>query len=148
MSQIAPIPNRWPVTNSPKIVSRNTCSLRYFFHCSLSYKATKQPLLILQNCEANHWVRMKKLKLFQHVRVCDRSQKQKDQMQITVAKYYLVEVVNPLTPISDEDRISPNNINTISSRQVVRIKKYINLGYYYYYWVINLFTIKFSELTL
>ena len=50
---------------------------------------------------------MKKLKLFQHVRVCDRFQKQKDQMQITVAKYYLVEVVNPLTPISDEDRISP-----------------------------------------
>ena len=59
---------------------------------------------------------MKKLKLFQHVRVCDRSQKQKDQMQITVAKYYLVEVVNPLTSISDEDRISPNSINTISSR--------------------------------
>ena len=28
-------------------------------------------------------------------------------MQITVPKYYLVEVVNPLTPISDEDRISP-----------------------------------------
>ena len=71
---------------------------------------------------------MKKLKLFQHVRVSDRFQKQKDQMQITVAKYYLVEVVNPLTPMSDEDRISPNNIHTISSRQVVRIKKYINLG--------------------
>ena len=30
--------------------------------------------------------------------------------------------------MSDEDRISPNRINTISSRQVVRIKKYINLG--------------------
>ena len=29
----------------------------------------------------------------------------------------------PLTPMSDQDRISPYNINTISSRQVMRIKK-------------------------
>ena len=34
--------------------------------------------------------------------------------------YYLL---NPLTPMSDQDRISPYNINTISSRQVMRIKK-------------------------
>ena len=33
---------------------------------------------------------------------------------------------NPLTPMSDQDRISPNNINTISSRKVTRIKKSIN----------------------
>ena len=31
-----------------------------------------------------------------------------------------------LTPMSDQDRISPYNINTISSRQVMRIKKNIN----------------------
>ena len=30
---------------------------------------------------------------------------------------------NPLTPMSDQDRISPYNINTISSRQVRRIKE-------------------------
>ena len=36
--------------------------------------------------------------------------------------------VNPLTPMSDQDRISPYNINTISTRQVMRIKKNINLG--------------------
>ena len=30
------------------------------------------------------------------------------------------------TPMSDQDRISPHNINTIPSRQVVRIKKNIN----------------------
>ena len=35
---------------------------------------------------------------------------------------------NPLTPTSDQDRISPYNINTISSRQVMRIKTNINLG--------------------
>ena len=34
--------------------------------------------------------------------------------------------VNPLTFMSDQDRISPYNINTISSRQVMRIKKNIN----------------------
>ena len=36
--------------------------------------------------------------------------------------------VNPLTPMSDQDKISPYNIDTISSRQVMRIKKNINLG--------------------
>ena len=35
-------------------------------------------------------------------------------------------IVNPLTPMSDQDRISPYKINTISSRQVMRIKKNIN----------------------
>ena len=36
--------------------------------------------------------------------------------------------VNPFTPTSDQDRISPYNINTISSRQVMRIEKNINHG--------------------
>ena len=35
---------------------------------------------------------------------------------------------NPLTPMSDQDRISPYYIFTISSRQVMRIKKNINKG--------------------
>ena len=32
-------------------------------------------------------------------------------------------LIDPLTPINDQDRISPHNIITISSRQVMRIKK-------------------------
>ena len=36
--------------------------------------------------------------------------------------------LNPFTPTSDQDRISPYNINTISSRQVMRIEKIINHG--------------------
>ena len=39
---------------------------------------------------------------------------------------YFAVLINPLTPMSDQDRISPYNINTISSRQVMRIKKNIN----------------------
>ena len=39
-----------------------------------------------------------------------------------------VKELYPLTPISDRDRISPYNITTISSRQVMRIKKTINKG--------------------
>ena len=35
---------------------------------------------------------------------------------------------NPLTHMGDQDRISPYNINSISNRQVMRIKKNINLG--------------------
>ena len=36
--------------------------------------------------------------------------------------------INLFTPTSDQDRISPYNINTISSRQVMRIEKNINHG--------------------
>ena len=32
-----------------------------------------------------------------------------------------IPLINPFTPISDQDRISPYNINTISCRQVLRI---------------------------
>ena len=36
--------------------------------------------------------------------------------------------VNPFTPTSDQDRISPYNINTISRRYVMRIEKNVNHG--------------------
>ena len=36
--------------------------------------------------------------------------------------------VQMLLTLSDQDRISPYNINTILSRQVMRIKKTVNLG--------------------
>ena len=47
----------------------------------------------------------------------------------------------PFTPTSDQDRISPYNIYTISSRQVMRIEKNINYG------IISWSNTKFSELT-
>ena len=34
--------------------------------------------------------------------------------------------LNSLVPMSDQDRLSPYNINTISTRRVMRIKKTIN----------------------
>ena len=37
-------------------------------------------------------------------------------------------VLSPLSLTSDQDRISPYTINTIASRQVVRIKKNTNWG--------------------
>ena len=47
--------------------------------------------------------------------------------------YFLLKFSNlrsdfTLTPTSDQDRISPYNINTISTRYVIRIKKTIDLG--------------------
>ena len=42
----------------------------------------------------------------------------------------LLEIFNPLTPMSDQDRISPYNINTESSRLVRRIKTKTQLGDY------------------
>ena len=49
--------------------------------------------------------------------------------------------LHPLTSMSDQNRISPYSINTISSRQGVRVKKNINLG------IISWSNAKFSELT-
>ena len=49
--------------------------------------------------------------------------------------------LNPFIPTSDQDRISPYNINTVSSRQVMRIEKNINYG------IISWSNAKFSELT-
>ena len=43
--------------------------------------------------------------------------------------------------MSDQDKISPYNINTISSRQVMSLKKNINEG------IINWFNTKFSKVT-
>ena len=46
-------------------------------------------------------------------------------------RFNLLEVsvsVNPLTPMSDQDRISPYYIYTISCRQVMRIEKISILG--------------------
>ena len=50
-----------------------------------------------------------------------------------VTKWYVIEdfhcfvyILNPFTPKSDQDKISPYNINTISSRQVMRIEKNVN----------------------
>ena len=50
--------------------------------------------------------------------------------------------LNPLTPMCDQDRISPYNINTISTRWVMRINENINLGR------ISWSNPKFLELTL
>ena len=41
-----------------------------------------------------------------------------------------VSPFDPLTPMSDQDKFSPCNINTISSRQVLRIKKKYQLQDY------------------
>ena len=50
-------------------------------------------------------------------------------------------MLKPFTPTSDQDRISPYKINTISSREVMRIEKNINHG------IISWSNTKFSELT-
>ena len=44
--------------------------------------------------------------------------------------------------MSDQDRISPYNVNTMSSMQVMRVKKNIN------YVIISWSYTKFSELTI
>ena len=38
----------------------------------------------------------------------------------------MAKFFNPFTPMSDQDRISPHNVNTISTRQMMRIEKILN----------------------
>ena len=45
---------------------------------------------------------------------------------VIVSKLWQVGGFNPLPPISDQERISPYNINTISSIVVMRITQNIN----------------------
>ena len=47
---------------------------------------------------------------------------------ITFYKNPSWDVINPLSPVSDQDRISPYYIYTKSCRQVMRIEKNINYG--------------------
>ena len=51
-------------------------------------------------------------------------------------------LLNPLTPISDQDRISSYNIDTVSTKQVMRKKENIDLE------ILSWSHTKFSELTL
>ena len=46
--------------------------------------------------------------------------------KLSLSNVLLFSFLNPLTPMSDQDRISLHIINTISSKQVIRIKKNIN----------------------
>ena len=57
------------------------------------------------------------------------------------SKVIIWQLVNILTTMSDQNTISFHNINTKSSRQVMRIKKRINN------WIITWSNAKFSELT-
>ena len=61
----------------------------------------------------------------------------KDDRKLTVEG----RLFNPLTPMSDQDRVSPYNIGTISTRKVMRIKKNIN------YEIISWSNTKFFKLT-
>ena len=54
---------------------------------------------------------------------------------------HIFQPFNPLTPMTDQDRISRYNINTISTTWVMRMKKNINSG------IISWSNAKFSELT-
>ena len=60
----------------------------------------------------------------------------------TAILFKLPNQINPLTPRSDQDRISPYNTNTISIRQVMRVKETINLE------IISWSNTRFFELTL
>ena len=47
-----------------------------------------------------------------------------DMILISITIYaFVIASFNPLVPNSDQDRISPYTISTISSRKVMRIKK-------------------------
>ena len=60
---------------------------------------------------------------------------------VLIREHVLWQVLKPLALIGDQERISPYNINTISTRQLLRIKENINLR------IIRWSITKFSKLT-
>ena len=65
--------------------------------------------------------------VFRIVRECYNFATRKTFLSLRIAKngeYFK----NPFTSVIDRDRISPYNINTISSRQVMRIKTILTKG--------------------
>ena len=68
------------------------------------------------------WTRLLLIKLTN----CELAIPNSNEMAIYLSCYFKKCSVNPITPMSDQDRISPYNINTTSSRKVIRIKKNIN----------------------
>ena len=61
-------------------------------------------------------------------------------LKMTPKPHIIIEL-NPFTHISDQERISPYNVYTLTSRQVMRIKKNAIRGL-----VVNLTNTKFSRL--
>ena len=98
------------------------------FSCTVSHKFTHCFLITLIY---SLW-KQEKLTTYNNSQITDCHSPLSGQLFITF---------NPLTPMNDQDRISSYNINTISTRQVMRIKKNINLG------IISWTITKFSELT-
>ena len=60
---------------------------------------------------------------------------------VLIREHVLWQVLKPLALMGDQERISPYNINTISTRQLLRIKENINLR------IIRWSITKFSKLT-
>ena len=50
--------------------------------------------------------------------------------KVTVKVIFAIQLVNPLTPRSDQYIDSPYAFNTLSSRQVMRTKKFSTRGYF------------------
>ena len=90
-------------------------------------------LIVIQLCNMKHiqsYVCRKNNSVWELIKMKIQLYFQMSKKKIKI--FFIVNIVttyssvsfNPLTPTSDQDRISPYNINTISSRQVMRIKKY------------------------
>ena len=107
-----------------------------------SQAATESKLESCQSCKDPnnpiHWLHYKSLyTVFQTVPAISNKRKAGEKKQWLAGKHnhfflftlFSINPTNlkPLTPMSDQDRISPYNINTISSRQVMRIKKKISI---------------------
>ena len=82
--------------------------INYYYYCYYYYSA------VIRGCVYAVTGRMK---------IKAKQKKTLDCEMMDVSSFF---VFIPLIPVSDQDRFSPYFINTISSRQVMRIKKNIN----------------------
>ena len=122
------------IIRDPKIWSRVQQSLRYITlgpPISQAYPQTTRSLFISclgrlmrfgLNRNNNTWQQV--LSSFLNIeKYCGKARRDESNSCCITGLIFFFE---PLTPMSDQDRISPYSVNTISSRQVMRIKKNIN----------------------
>ena len=95
----------------------------------LSKKSISHDNLSITDIPVNYQQQVFPLQVFHNIRLSSNFFVTFESIRIfSSLQYHEIPHFNPLTPISDQDRIPPYNIKTISSRQVIRMKKNISWG--------------------
>ena len=99
--------------------------INYYYYCYYYYSAVTRGCVYAVTGRMEIKVTSSEIFKIKKNKTKQKKKKTQDCEMMDVSSFF---VFIPLIPVSDQDRFSPYFINTISSRQVMRIKKNINCG--------------------